>query len=82
MSNSLDLHQILSPPLEKAHGDPTLFRDHYPSHPVELKGLLKKRTDFIAKKNAELKKSGKLKGFDAQVQNLIREQAAPKGIAY
>ena len=49
---------------------------------AELKGLLKKRADFIAKKNAELKKSGKLKGFDAQVQNLIREQAAPKGIAY
>jgi len=49
---------------------------------AELKGLLKKRTDFIAKKNAELKKAGKLKGFDAQVQNLIREQAAPKGIAY
>lgn len=49
---------------------------------AELKGLLKKRADFIAKKNAELKKAGKLKGFDAQVQNLIREQAAPKGIAY
>ena len=49
---------------------------------AELKGLLKKRGDFIAKKNAELKKAGKLKGFDAQVQNLIREQAAPKGIAY
>ena len=41
-----------------------------------------KRADFIAKKNAELKKAGKLKGFDAKVQNLIREQAAPKGIAY
>ena len=49
---------------------------------AELKGLLKKRADFIAKKNAELKKAGKLKGFDAKVQNLIREQAAPKGIAY
>ncbi len=49
---------------------------------AELKGLLKKRADFIAKKNAELKKAGELKGFDAQVENLIREQAAPKGIAY
>jgi len=49
---------------------------------TELKGLLKKRADFIAKKNAELKKAGKLKGFDAKGQNLIREQAAPKGIAY
>ncbi len=49
---------------------------------AELKGLLKKRADFIAKKNAELKKAGKLKGFDAKVQKLIREQAAPKGIAY
>ena len=41
-----------------------------------------KRADFIAKKTAELKKAGELKGFDAQVENLIREQAAPKGIAY
>ena len=49
---------------------------------TELAGLLKKRSAFIAKKTAELKKAGKLEGFDAQVQDLIREQAAPKGIAY
>ena len=49
---------------------------------TELAGLLKKRNAFITKKTAELKKAGKLEGFDAQVQDLIREQAAPKGIAY
>lgn len=49
---------------------------------AQLAGLLKKRNTFIAKETARLKKEGKLKGFDAQVQNLIREQAAPKGIAY
>ena len=49
---------------------------------AELTGLLKKRDAFIAKKNAELKKTGKLTGFDARVQDLIREQAAPKGLAY
>ena len=48
----------------------------------ELAGLLKKRGQFIAKKTAELKKAGKLAGFDAKVQDLIRAQAAPKGIAY
>jgi len=49
---------------------------------AQLADLLKKRNAFIAKETARLKKEGKLKGFDAQVQNLIREQAAPKGIAY
>ena len=49
---------------------------------ADLAVLLKKRDAFIAKKNAELKKEGKLTGFDGRVQDLIRSQAAPKGIAY
>ena len=48
----------------------------------ELNKLLKKRSQFIVTKKAELKKKGKGDGFDAQVGSFIREQAAKKGFRY
>ena len=49
---------------------------------TELTGLLKKRSDFVLVKKAELKKAGKGDGFDEQVSGFIREQAAKKGFRY
>ena len=48
----------------------------------ELNKLLKKRSQFIVTKKAELKKEGKGDGFDVQVGGFIREQAAKKGFRY
>ena len=48
----------------------------------ELNTLLKKRSQFIVTKKAELKKEGKGDGFDEQVGGFIREQAAKKGFRY
>ena len=48
----------------------------------ELNALLKKRSEFIIAKKAELKKAGKGDGFDEQVNGFIREQAAKKGFKY
>ena len=48
----------------------------------ELNGLLKKRSQFIITKKAELKKAGKGDGFDAKVGGFIRAQAAKKGFRY
>ena len=48
----------------------------------ELNKLLKKRSQFIVMKKAELKKKGKGDGFDARVEGFIREQAAKKGFRY
>ena len=48
----------------------------------ELNGLLKKRSQFIITKKAELKKAGKGDGFDEKVGGFIREQAAKKGFRY
>lgn len=44
--------------------------------------LLKKRSEFIMVKKADLKKAGKGDGFDEQVNSFIREQAAKKGFKY
>tara|TARA_B100000686_G_scaffold99993_1_gene107240 strand:+ start:3902 stop:5083 length:1182 start_codon:yes stop_codon:yes gene_type:complete len=49
---------------------------------AELNALLKKRSEFIIAKKAELKKAGKVDGFDEQVNGFIREQAAKKGFKY
>ena len=49
---------------------------------AELNVLLKKRSEFIMEKKAELKKVGKGDGFDEQVNGFIREQAAKKGFKY
>ena len=49
---------------------------------TELTGLLKKRSEFVIAKKAELKKKGKGDGFDEQVNGFIRQQAAKKGFRY
>jgi hypothetical protein len=47
----------------------------------EVVELDKKRSDYIAKKQAEMAKKGN-QGFDQQVLEILRNQAAKNGIAY
>lgn len=49
---------------------------------VKLNSLLRERQEFINNEKKRLAAEGKDDGFDSQVNRLIREQAALKGISY
>jgi hypothetical protein len=49
---------------------------------AKISDLLKKRSDYIAAEQAKLARQGKSNSFDAQVFEIVKSQAAKKGMVY
>jgi hypothetical protein len=49
---------------------------------AKISNLLKKRSDYPAAEQAKLVRIGKANSFDAQVFEIVKQQAAKKGMVY